>query len=74
MFFKKKKLFGNNILSSCDYCKNFKLDENNNHTCSQKSTIDDDNKCSKFSYDPLMRVPVTRSIRLPEYKPEDFKL
>lgn len=73
--FKKKKLFGNNILSSCDYCDNAGINEDGKHICElDKIQVKKGNNCRKFKYNPLKRTPVTGSIRLPEYKPEDFIL
>lgn len=74
MLFKKKKLFGSSILPSCDYCEYATFSDADVCECSQDMEITELNSCKKFKYNPLMRTPVTRSIRLPEYKPEDFIL
>lgn len=52
--FKKKKLFGENISHSCDYCQNC-IVEGGKNFCKYKKTINKKGKCSKFDYNPCMR-------------------
>ncbi len=67
----KNKLFGNNISPDCSYCANAFF-ENGIVAC-RKSKHISDGKCRSFSYDPLMRVPRTVTLR-GTYTAEDFKL
>lgn len=64
-----KKLFGNNIAPSCEYCSlaQFKDDK---YICSRNKNIKD-YKCRSFAYDPLRRVPKS-SPALRQFSPEDF--
>lgn len=64
-------LFGNNIDVSCDYCHNGQK-INGIIICKANKEIID-GKCSKFKYNPLMRVPKTVP-NLPNYDPKDFEL
>lgn len=66
-----KKLFGNNIRPSCEYCMlaNF---EGNQFVCSKNKSIRN-YKCRSFKYDPLRRVP-NASPALQQFSPEDFVL
>ena len=67
----KKKLFGRNITPDCGYCENAAI-ENGAFVCTKSRRITD-GKCRAFSYDPLMRVPRTVTLR-GTYTAEDFKL
>ena len=67
----KKKLFGNNITTDCSYCEN-SIFENGAFGCKKNRTIKN-GKCRKFTYDPLMRVPVSISLK-GNYSAEDFRL
>lgn len=68
----KKKLFGNNISVSCDYCTNCVVEGNTNF-CRYKKSINAKGKCSKFKYDPIMRK-VASTPALEKFKAEDFTL
>ncbi|MEE0265065.1 MAG: hypothetical protein UD936_05495 [Acutalibacteraceae bacterium] len=65
------KLFGNNIDTSCEYCNNSQK-INGIILCKANKEIVNGN-CSKFKYNPLMRVPKTAP-RFPQYDPKDFEL
>lgn len=67
----KSKLFGVNIRTSCKYCNNYYI-ENELSYCSKGRQIKND-KCRKFDYDPLMRVP-KGNIFIKKYSEDDFKL
>ncbi len=63
---KKKKMFGENIEASCDYCQ----------LNSGKEDIICPNYrggvCRKYLYDPLKRMPKTPKLK--EFNKEDFTL
>lgn len=67
-----KKMFGNNIEPNCEYCSNFYSDDENGFVCSKKKTIKN-NKCRKFDYNPLMRVPKSAPAMM-DFNKEDFEL
>lgn len=66
-----KKLFGNHIKPDCRYCHNFVL-KNGSRECEKDKQIKRD-KCSKFNYDPLKRVPLGEP-ELAGYSKEDFDI
>ncbi len=66
-----KKLFGNNIKPSCEYCELAKF-ENKTYVCTKNKEIINE-KCKKFEYNPLKRVPKS-SPALQQFSPEDFAL
>ena len=67
----KNKLFGKNIKPDCKYCA-FSDTGSGAEGC-KKSKVMKDGKCRSFSYDPLLRVPVSVSIS-GNFTAEDFKL
>ena len=66
-----KKLFGNNIKPECQYCDIAKIEQESFICTKNKEIIN--NKCKKFVYNPLKRVPKT-SPALQQFSPEDFSL
>lgn len=68
-----RRLFGNNIEPSCEYCTNGKLSEDGMVYCPQKGVVPQYYSCKWFSYAPLKRIP-KRAPRLPSFSPEDFSL
>lgn len=68
----RKKLFGNNIDTSCEYCSNAEKAGDGVIICKVSREIKD-GKCPKFKYNPLLRVPKTLP-NLPKYDPKDFEL
>lgn len=66
-----KKLFGANITPSCAYCANASS-EQGIVFCSKNRQLEN-NKCRKFRYDPLLRVPAHTTIKR-TYDENDFKL
>lgn len=66
-----KKLFGNNIEPSCEYCKLARFEENQ-FVCSKNKSIRN-YKCKSFDYDPLKRAPKATPA-LQQFSPEDFVL
>jgi phage terminase small subunit len=65
-----KNLFGNNIKPNCAYCKNF--DSEMENFCKKGKTIKND-KCRKFDYNPLLRVPKNAPAMM-SFSKEDFEL
>lgn len=66
-----KKLFGANITPSCSYCANASL-EQGIVFCSKNRQFEN-NKCRKFKYNPLLRVPKHTTIKT-TYNENDFRL
>lgn len=67
-----KKLFGNNIRPECRYCAYCTVN-GSEAVCSKKGKVDIRDKCIRFKYDPLMRVPELAPLPR-EYSPEEFKI
>ncbi|MEE1060535.1 MAG: hypothetical protein UH080_01765 [Ruminococcus sp.] len=67
----KKKLFGSNIKPNCAYCRNSRY-EKGIYFCNKDHSIKND-KCRSFKYDPLMRVPMSISLKK-DFKADDFRL
>ncbi len=66
-----KKLFGNNIQPDCSYCDNLLHNESTAY-CKKGKEIKN-NKCRKFLYNPLLRVP-KNAPALMSFSKEDFEL
>ena len=66
------KLFGNNIAVDCSYCDHCITAANGEQICVKNKAVID-GKCSKFSYNPLVRKPFKPPV-LPKFDPEDFQL
>lgn len=66
-----KKLFGNNIKPSCEYCEMSSFFEGN-IVCNKNKEIAN-GKCRSFEYAPLKRVPKSTPV-LQQFSPEDFTL
>lgn len=66
-----KKLFGNNITPNCEYCE-LAYYSGGKFICTKNKMIVN-NKCRKFKYDPLKRVP-NSTPSLDKYSLEDFVL
>lgn len=69
---KRKKLFGENISPSCDYCLYWGKSNSGKSVCTAGCSAQD-GKCGKYSYDPLKREPKPAP-SIPEFSAEDFKL
>ena len=67
----KKKMFGNDIIPNCNYCKNFIVTPEESY-CEYSKTIKKD-KCRKFEYNPLLRVPQTAPAMM-TFSKEDFEI
>ena len=66
-----KKLFGNNITPNCEYCELAQY-SGGKFICNKNKVLVN-NKCRKFKYDPLKRVP-NSTPSLDKYSLEDFVL
>lgn len=70
----RRKLIGQNIEPKCCYCKFGQMAPNNNNVlCIKKGIMNTDDKCRKYIYDPLKRVPV-RMPDLQKFTEDDFRL
>ena len=61
----------------CEYCLIGKLSaDGENVLCPKKGVMNKDFSCKKFRYDPLKRVPDTRTPKAAEFDftPDDFAL
>ena len=67
----KKKMFGNDIIPNCNYCKNFIVTPEESY-CEYSKTIKKD-KCRKFEYNPLLRVPQTAPAMM-TFSKEDYEI
>ena len=67
----KKKMFGNDIIPNCNYCKNFIVTPEESY-CEYSKTIKK-GKCRKFEYNPLLRVPQTAPAMM-TFSKEDFEI
>lgn len=72
MFFKRKKLFGNNIPPSCNYCC-FSAKNNSGKPVCSNGALSTEEPCKKYVYDPLKREPLPAPT-LPKFTADDFKL
>ena len=71
---KKHKLFGSNIEPACAYCSRGEVSEDGLTVyCARKGVRELGDRCRKFEYDPLKRIP-KRAPDLPAYNEDDFKL
>ena len=67
-------LFGNRIQAACIYCElSYPAGSDDLRLCFKKGIVRTDYYCSKFKYDPLMRIP-RRPLELEQYDEKDFKL
>ena len=69
-------LFSKNIEPRCEYCRRAQPFENCDEVgCLKHGVMSSGEKCRRFVYDPLKRVPEPpRSFVSREYDAEDFKL
>jgi hypothetical protein len=68
----RQKLFGSKIEPNCEYCSH-NSSTDSGAVCSLGQKIDENGKCSRFAYDPLLRTPKSTP-PLREYDENDFKL
>ena len=68
-------LFRKKIPRSCEYCSYSTVLNEEQILCSKKGIVLPDNKCRKFLYDPVKRVPAkAKALDFSKYDPEDFTL
>lgn len=74
MILHKKKIFGANVSPACIYCEfGRKATDPSKILCNKKGVVAPYDRCRKFCYDPLKRIP-RRQPKLPKFSPEDFSL
>lgn len=70
----KRKLYGENIEKSCEYCEHGRpAPDKVSVLCMKKGVVTADFSCRHFKYDPLRRMPKRRP-PLPKFSPEEFEL
>ncbi|MGN1457649.1 MAG: hypothetical protein ACI4XP_06815 [Acutalibacteraceae bacterium] len=68
----RKKLFGNSITPSCDYCQYVTLNNEGKKIC-RMGVLSLEKPCRKYTYDPLKREPKPAP-ELPKFTADDFKI
>lgn len=70
----KRALFGKHIEPACIYCENGKTTADGvGVLCRRKGVCAPDDRCSRFVYAPLKRMP-KRAAQLPRFSEDDFTL
>ena len=71
-----RMLFRKKIPVSCDYCAySAKAEDGARILCSKRGFVERKEKCSKFHYDPLKRIPLKpKALDFAKYDEEDFSL
>lgn len=69
---KRKKLFGNSITPSCEYCQHITKNNEGKKVC-QMGVLSVESPCKKYIYDPLKREPKATPV-LPKFTADDFKI
>jgi hypothetical protein len=68
-------LFRKKIQKSCEYCTNGTILDNDQILCAKRGLTDNVEKCRKFRYDPIKRVPCKpKAIDFSQYDDQDFSL
>lgn len=68
-------LFRKDITRCCAYCQYADTERNGSLKCSKKGSVEEDNSCLFFRYDPLKRKPVkAKAMDFTQYSEDDFKL
>lgn len=68
-----ERLFGSNIRPACKYCERVLQEIGDKMLCSKKGVVLSTNKCRKFIYNPLMRVP-PKPRPVQKFEKSDFEL
>lgn len=69
-----RKLYGNTVEPRCEYCELGQRSADGRQVfCKRKGVVLPGEKCRKYVYDPLKRVPF-RQAQLRQYQPEEFSL
>ena len=72
--FRKTALYGATISPACEYCQFGRRNADEKMIlCHFRGVVSPYYHCRKYVYDPLLRIP-RRQPKLPEFKPEDFRL
>ena len=70
----KRKLYGNTVSPACQVCAHGRLSVDGQVVlCLQKGVTDLGDRCRRFSYDPLRRIPY-RQPSLQPFNETDFSL
>lgn len=70
----RRKLYGNNIQPSCEYCEHGKQSSDGKAVlCPHKGVMPLYHHCRKFLYDPLKRTP-SKLPELGHFAPEEFSI
>ena len=73
--FGKKKLFQENIEPRCVYCAKGAPLEEGRILCSKRGVVGGGDRCGRFQYDPLKRVPPKpAALDTSKLSLEDFRL
>ena len=68
-------LFRKKIQKSCAYCTHGTILDDSQTLCSKRGLINNVEKCRKFRYDPIKRVPCKpKAIDFSQYDDQDFSL
>lgn len=68
-------LFRKKIDRACAYCLHGTALEDGQILCAKKGLRQEENKCFRFKYDPLKRVPLKmKALDFARYQDQDFSL
>ncbi len=68
-------LFRKKIDPRCAYCTRAGRIDDGRMICKKRGIVPAEDKCRRFRYDPLKRVPARpKPHRFGEFRPEDFQL
>ena len=68
-------LFRKKIGKSCSYCRFGTMMEDDLILCTKRGVVSANNKCRKFAYDPIKRIPSKpKALDFSKYNDEDFSL
>lgn len=71
----KRKLYGNTITPACHLCANGRMSVDGEVVlCLLKGVADPGDRCRKFRYDPLRRVPFRQPTPAGSFTEEDFRI
>lgn len=70
----RRKLYGNNVQATCEYCLHGRRSSDGKAIlCPKKGVMPLYHHCRKFEYDPLKRIP-SRQPDLQKFTKDDFKI
>ena len=67
-------LFRKEIEPACAYCSLGRRGEDDGVICLRRGVVSPWDKCGRFRYDPLLRVPEAEPQPVTDVDPEDFRL